>query len=116
MGWNQRVYLNSAQIYVCKNCKTHLATEANVISKDFSGKLGEAYLMWQVVNSEEDEFEEREMRTGKHVVCDIYCSRCRNYVGWKYCYAFLSSERYKEGKYLLEAARLTRSGYDRDDD
>jgi len=40
--------------------------------------------MWQVVNSEEDEFEEREMRTGKHVVCDIYCSRCRNYVGWKY--------------------------------
>jgi len=40
--------------------------------------------MSQVFNLEEGEFEEREMRTGKHIVRDVYCSRCRYYVGWKY--------------------------------
>lgn len=94
MGWKQRVFLTSSQVYVCKNCKTHLTTKEDVISKvckattdshqDFNGRLGQANLVNQVFNLEEGILKERQMRTGKHVVRDVYCSRCRTYVGWKY--------------------------------
>lgn len=46
------------------------------------------------------------MTTGKHIVRDIMCRHCKVIVGWKYDKAYEASEKYKEGKYILEAELL----------
>ncbi len=46
------------------------------------------------------------MTTGRHVVRDICCRQCKKKVGWKYDKAYESSQKYKEGNYILEAERL----------
>ena len=46
------------------------------------------------------------MTTGRHVVRDISCRICSEIVGWKYDKAYESTERYKEGKFILEAELL----------
>ena len=43
------------------------------------------------------------MTTGRHVVRDIACRQCNETVGWKYDKAYEASEKYKEGKFILEA-------------
>lgn len=46
------------------------------------------------------------MTTGRHVVRDIACKQCGDTVGWKYDKAYEASEKYKEGKFILEAELL----------
>jgi len=46
------------------------------------------------------------MTTGMHAVADIYCARCLRVVGWKYMEAFEQSQKYKEGKFILERTKL----------
>lgn len=46
------------------------------------------------------------MTTGRHVVRDITCRQCKETVGWKYDKAYEGSEKYKEGKFILEAELL----------
>jgi len=46
--------------------------------------------------------ENRMLLTGLHVVADIYCRACENRLGWKYLSAFEETQKYKEGKYILE--------------
>lgn len=59
-----------------------------------------------VVNVVEGEACERNMTTGRHLVRDIACRQCGENVGWKYDKAFEQSEKYKEGKFILEAEML----------
>ena len=59
-----------------------------------------------MVNIEAGEPSERNMTTGRHVVRDITCRTCGEVVGWKYDKAYESSEKYKEGKFILEAELL----------
>lgn len=49
---------------------------------------------------------ERNMTTGRHMVRDIKCRQCKHTVGWKYDKAYEPSEKYKEGKFILEAELL----------
>ncbi|KAI9737470.1 MAG: hypothetical protein M1834_009625 [Cirrosporium novae-zelandiae] len=106
MGLVYNTYLNSNQIYGCKNCKTHLANHDDIISRNFRGQHGKAYLFKTVVNVGQAEPVERNMTTGRHIVRDIFCRQCRETVGWKYDKAFESSEKYKENKFILEAELL----------
>lgn len=46
------------------------------------------------------------MTTGRHIVRDIACKQCKETVGWKYDKAYEAAEKYKEGKYILEAELL----------
>ena len=46
------------------------------------------------------------MTTGLHVIQDVHCQQCKEYVGWKYKEA-PEPEKYKEGKYLLEMELLS---------
>ena len=46
--------------------------------------------------------------TGLHVVADIYCNACDTRLGWKYVEAFEESQKYKEGKFILEKAMILR--------
>ncbi|KAI5928510.1 yippee zinc-binding/DNA-binding /Mis18, centromere assembly-domain-containing protein [Camillea tinctor] len=74
--------------------------------QNFRGQHGKAYLFNTVVNVEAGEPSERSMTTGRHVVRDITCRQCKETVGWKYDKAYESSEKYKEGKFILEAELL----------
>ena len=42
----------------------------------------------------------------RQVVADIYCNACDTRLGWKYIDAFEESQKYKEGKYILEKAMI----------
>ena len=54
----------------------------------------------------EEEAAERNMTTGRHIVRDIKCRQCKDTVGWKYDKAYEQNEKYKEGKFILEAELL----------
>lgn len=76
-------------------------------TQNFRGQHGKAYLFNVVVNIGTSEPSERNMTTGRHVVRDIMCRGCGETVGWKYDRAYEAAEKYKEGKYILEAELLT---------
>ena len=44
--------------------------------------------------------------TGLHVVCDAHCKRCKRIVGWTYTKAYEQSQKYKEGKFVIEKINL----------
>lgn len=48
------------------------------------------------------------MVTGVHTVQDISCVLCATRIGWKILIAHDWSEKWKEGKFLLELERLQR--------
>ena len=103
-----RAYLPSAchRKYSCVHCRAHLANHDELISKSFQGSQGRAYLFNSVVNIGCGPAEERILLTGLHAVADIYCDCCKTTLGWKYEQAFESSQKYKEGKYIIELAHM----------
>ncbi|KAI8354945.1 yippee zinc-binding/DNA-binding /Mis18, centromere assembly-domain-containing protein [Mortierella sp. GBAus27b] len=101
-------YLNGDQIYTCSSCHTHLARNVDIISKNFRGRHGPAYLFNKVHNITLGTSEERTLMTGLHSVADITCNTCQNVVGWIYLHAFEESQKYKEGKYVVEAAMISK--------
>lgn len=74
--------------------------------QNFRGQHGKAYLFNTVVNTTQSEAVERNMTTGRHQVRDVVCKQCKETVGWKYDKAYEASEKYKEGKFILEAELL----------
>ncbi|KAA0045036.1 protein yippee-like [Cucumis melo var. makuwa] len=58
------------------------------------------------VNVSVGEQEERMMITGLHTVVDIFCVGCGSIIGWKYEVAYDKSQKYKEGKYILEMFKV----------
>ncbi|UIZ22580.1 hypothetical protein KXD40_004849 [Peronospora effusa] len=46
----------------------------------------------------------RFLMTGIHSIADVLCSQCDLVLGWKYLKAMESSQKYKEGKFILEHA------------
>ncbi|QPH16889.1 hypothetical protein C2857_001624 [Epichloe festucae Fl1] len=106
MGLSYNTYLDSSKIYGCKSCKAHLANHEDIISRNFRGQHGKAYLFHSVVNIEAGDPSERNMTTGRHIVRDIFCRQCKETVGWKYDKAYENPEKYKEGKFILEAELL----------
>ncbi|KAJ9624993.1 protein yippee-like moh1 [Taxawa tesnikishii (nom. ined.)] len=106
MGLAYNIYLNAKKIYGCKTCKTHLADYDEIISRNFRGQHGKGFLFNTVVNVIQGEACERNMTTGRHIVRDICCRQCKETVGWRYDKAYEATEKYKEGKYILEAELL----------
>ena len=39
-------------------------------------------------------------------MADIYCNACDTRLGWKYVEAFEESQKYKEGRFILEKAMI----------
>ena len=164
------VYLDGPQVYTCGNCRTHLTSHDDIISKSFHGRhgkescvdfcsfdvmgvivifvsvgcwhsrrfmcfcvvlylssscqvliayatsyaqhhfslptfhltIGRAYLFDQCVNITTGPSEDRNLITGLHSVSDIFCKRCQTLVGWTYAKAYEPSQKYKEGKFIIE--------------
>jgi len=44
--------------------------------------------------------------TGLHSVNDIFCIRCKKLIGWTYSKAYEQSQKYKEGKFIIEKINL----------
>eukprot|EP01090_Pellita_catalonica_P013223 TRINITY_DN307_c0_g1_i2.p1 TRINITY_DN307_c0_g1~~TRINITY_DN307_c0_g1_i2.p1 ORF type:complete len:134 (+),score=5.95 TRINITY_DN307_c0_g1_i2:57-458(+) len=133
MGRLFKIYLSGGHIYVCGKCKTHLTKPTNLVSKSFQGRYvmrciytesnghiftvlvvcacrsGKAYLFDKVVNVTSGPKEDRILITGLHTVADIHCKECQTVLGWKYDEAFEPSQKYKEGKFILEKAKITRT-------
>lgn len=100
------VHFLEGRLYKCRQCGTHLASVDSLLSQSFYSRAGKAYLFDQVVNVWQGCPEERQMTTGMHVVCDLYCNTCMQLVGWKYEEAHEKEQRYKEGKSILERIKL----------
>lgn len=92
--------------YSCRHCHTHFALADDIISKSFHCRHGKAYLFDKVVNVTVGEKEERMMITGMHTVVDIFCVACGSIVGWKYEAAHEKTQKYKEGKFILERFKV----------
>lgn len=99
-------YVEAPCVYVCLSCRTHLSAHDSIISKAFQGRHGRAYLFGDVVNINSGPTENRLLLTGLHVVADIYCNACDERLGWKYVEAFEESQKYKEGRFILEKAKI----------
>lgn len=107
MGQIHHKYLSDVRVFGCLKCHTHLATISSMLSRAFTGQYGRAYLFDYVVNVDEGDPVDRTMTTGLHTVRDIYCRNCATVLGWKYDKAHVDSQRYKEGKYILERSLIT---------
>ena len=74
----------SQDIYSCRHCGVHFCYHADMVSPDFHGKTGQAYLFAKCLNVFVGPQSEKEMMTGRHIVVDIYCIRCKIIIGWSY--------------------------------
>ncbi|KAL4626881.1 hypothetical protein ACB098_05G090700 [Castanea mollissima] len=92
--------------YRCRFCVSDLALADDVLSRSFSCNRGRAYLFNNVVNITLGRQEERLMLSGMHTVEDIFCCSCGQYLGWKYVTVHEKSQKYKEGKFVLERWRI----------
>lgn len=112
MGIRYSTYIDSeltkATTYGCSECRTHLSTSSLIISKDYRGKTGDAYLMDKVVNVVQGDREFREMTTGRYLVSDTLCHQCGHRVGWKYHHTDTKSQKFKEGRYILEVGTIVK--------
>ncbi|CAA0808541.1 Protein yippee-like [Striga hermonthica] len=79
----------------------------------FHCRSGKAYLFNNVYNITMGPLEERMMLSGMHTVAEIFCCCCGQIVGWKYEAAHDISQKYKEGKFVLERERIS-DGVDSD--
>jgi hypothetical protein len=74
-----------------------------------------------VLNVELGRIQERNLLTGNHnvikltigvhTVRDLNCVVCKLSLGWKYCTAREASQRYKMGKFLLEALNVVKMSH-----
>lgn len=75
----------------------------------FTGSTGRAYLFKKVVNLTFSNVQDRVMLTGRHMVRDVMCKQCKSKLGWMYEFALEESQKYKEGKVILEHALISES-------
>ncbi|XP_010908588.1 putative yippee-like protein Os10g0369500 isoform X2 [Elaeis guineensis] len=84
--------LPGPKVFKCKFCKVDSASHDAIISKDFHGRFGRAYLFKSVVNISLGPNEDRHLLTGLHTVNDIYCSCCQQILGWRYKIMYAAGE------------------------
>lgn len=104
--FKQEYFDNCHRAYSCIHCRAHLANHDELISKLFQGNHGRAYLFNKVTNVGTKQAVQRELLTGPHAVADIYCDSCETTLGWKYEQAYVPSQKYKEGKYIIELVHM----------
>ncbi|KAF8518201.1 yippee-domain-containing protein [Gautieria morchelliformis] len=109
---NSRVHVVSVfddkPTYSCAKCSAVIALQDELISKSFSGRDGRGFLLHSAVNVKLGRKEDRPLLTGVHTVQDVFCMGCNDRIGWFYYKAADNSQKYKEGKYLLEREKLVK--------
>uniref|UniRef100_A0A803L598 Yippee domain-containing protein n=1 Tax=Chenopodium quinoa TaxID=63459 RepID=A0A803L598_CHEQI len=75
------------------------------------GKNSRAFLFSHAMNVDVGPKEDRHLMTGLHTVADVSCSDCSEVLGWKYERAYEESQKYKEGKYILEKSKIVKDNW-----
>ncbi|RLN57786.1 hypothetical protein BBJ28_00004903 [Nothophytophthora sp. Chile5] len=88
--------------YRCVDCGNVVADRDDIVSKTFFGRTGKAFLMNNMYNVRVGPARNRYLMTGMHTIADVVCDQCDFVLGWKY--AMESSQKYKEGKFIMEHA------------
>lgn len=94
------------RLYCCYKCKNHVSLHDDIISKTFQGRDGRAFLFSHAMNISVGRREDRNLMTGLHTVADVNCGDCGELLGWKYERAYEPSQKYKEGKFILEKSKI----------
>ncbi|KAI9636541.1 putative yippee-like protein [Dioszegia hungarica] len=95
-------------VFSCEKCSDTVALQDELVSKAFNGRSGRAYLFNTTINTNLGKREERKLITGMHTVADLLCASCDTSLGWMYIRAPTGDQRYKEGRYILEAAKVVK--------
>lgn len=128
-------YLDQAHtLFSCSTCHSHLVSQKDIISRAFQGRvntspivdmfnntiftyipipvqLGPAFLVKRVVNIFQSKEEERMLMTGIHTVADISCDICKSKIGWIYIKSPEKTQKYKEGKFIIEKLKVIKEVY-----
>lgn len=72
------------------------------------GKTGPAYMFAHAMNIIVGQKEDRKLITGLFTVADIYCSNCGETLGFKYLRAYEVRQKYKEGRFIIERAKIAK--------
>ncbi|KAH8399692.1 hypothetical protein KR215_000009 [Drosophila sulfurigaster] len=99
-------HLGGLKLFNCAQCQTNLTNRSQLISTRFTGATGRAYLFKRVVNLTFSAIQERVMLTGRHMVRDVMCKNCGAKLGWMYEFATEETQKYKEGRVILEYALI----------
>uniref|UniRef100_A0A3P9NKJ0 Protein yippee-like n=1 Tax=Poecilia reticulata TaxID=8081 RepID=A0A3P9NKJ0_POERE len=99
-------HIGGTRLFSCANCDTILTNRSELISTRFTGATGRAFLFNKVHKCLEND---RVMLTGRHMVRDVSCKNCNSKLGWIYEFATEDSQRYKEGRVILERALVRES-------
>ncbi|KAB0397957.1 hypothetical protein E2I00_016668, partial [Balaenoptera physalus] len=111
-------HIGGTRLFSCANCDTILTNRSELISTRFTGATGRAFLFNKVggekqfhilINLQYSEVQDRVMLTGRHMVRDVSCKNCNSKLGWIYEFATEDSQRYKEGRVILERALVRES-------
>ncbi|KZT23947.1 yippee-domain-containing protein [Neolentinus lepideus HHB14362 ss-1] len=94
---------------ICKTCHAHITDMDFLLSRSFTGFCGKAALFASISSTGIilAPPTARLMYTGAHTIQELACRRCRGYLGWKILRAHEWSEKWKDGRFLLELAALT---------
>ncbi|CAJ2663076.1 hypothetical protein P8452_74100 [Trifolium repens] len=98
--------LMGSRAYCCFKCQNLVAFHDDIVSKDFQASNGRAFLFSHAMNIFLGPKEDRQLMTGLHTVADVYCSDCGEELGWKYIKAYEETQKYKEGKCVLEKFKI----------
>lgn len=94
---------SDTQIIICKECSSHLCLSQLILSDEFTGSSGPAYLVDNLINYQaENKVQESKMHTGTYLIKSVGCKQCKTRLGWTYKKAYKFSEAYKEGKFVIE--------------
>lgn len=104
----QKYFTNCKSFYSCIHCRAHLANHDDIVSRSFQGNFSRAYLFTSLINVSLGPSVQRELLTGAHAVADLFCSICKTMIGWKYERAFVETQKYKEGKFIIEISHVIR--------
>ncbi|BAT96962.1 hypothetical protein LR48_Vigan11g150300 [Vigna angularis] len=94
--------------YSCRNCQTPIAYRAELLSKSYMAKTGQAFLFSHARNIVFGQKQERNMITGVYTIAGIFCSNCGEELGWKYLQASEARQKFKEGKFIIERSKISK--------
>ncbi|KAH7578080.1 hypothetical protein ACOSP7_000789 [Xanthoceras sorbifolium] len=99
------------RMYCCFKCRNPVSRHDDIISKAFQASNGRAFLFTHAMNIVEGPKQDRHLITGLHTVADVSCSDCGQVLGWKYERAYEESQKYKEGKIVLEKFKIVKENW-----
>ena len=95
------------QIITCKGCSSHLCLSDLILSDNFNGASGPAYLVEDLINIEFNlQSEETPMKTGVYKINKVKCHQCKNQLGWYYKNLIHLLKLIKKGNLLLNGNLL----------